>query len=455
MRPSPDLAKLQRSIKRCANILTLATALLRICREQLETLIRADADPKTWKARDRLRRQAQDLFTEIDDEDLDEQDRALLCELVDEASTTIPMVAIARTVAEALDAALGDRFLPMFINRSVTLRPNHAIPAPHPDWRNLTSSPNSDPWALDGRLDALPHLRLASDWARQVRVTLDGNWRTWHMIPQLRAGDRLACAIPNERFEEMSWKRDTYEDRPVFFDVKPNIGDAEQARRCIALLEAAAKQNCRIVAFPELSVPKRVLERIAAWLDAQDVVELVVAGSRHRRSRDGRWHNQATIVARGFRTRLTHRKFRPYVFYDKDDQGKGRVRRYEHLSTAPPKLRAWLSPSWTMTLLVCKDAVQAPLPHLLGDLRANLVLVPTLSFKMDAFHTAAADIATRGQGITLMANAVLASKSRRGPRPPIVVGLPSQTRSVLAQAPPPHSLLIIKIGSTRSKVVTL
>jgi hypothetical protein len=455
VRPRPEHAKLKRAIARCSNILTLATALLRLCRDEVEALIRADTDPAIWKARDRLRRQAIDLFTEIDDEDIDEEDRAAIGELVDEASSTIPTVAIARTIAEALDAALGDRFLPMFLNRSVTLRPDHAIPTPHPDWRHLTPSPNSDPWALDGRLDALPHLRLAGQWARQVRVTLEGDWRTWHMVPQLRAGDHLACATPNESFEEMTWKRDTYEDRPVFFDVRPNVGDAEQGRRCIALLELAAQRRCRVVVFPELSVTKRVLERIASWLDEQDVVDVVLAGSRHRRARDGRWHNQATLVARGFQRRLTHRKFRPFVFYDDDDSGSGRVRRYEHLSSAPPKIRAWLSPCWTMTMMVCKDAILEPMPHLLGDLRANLVMVPCLSFKMDAFRTAAADIATRSQGVALMANAAIASRKHRGGRPEIVVGLPSQRSSVIAKGPPPHSLLIVTIGKGSPQVATV
>ena len=35
--------------------------------------------------------------------------------------------------------------------------------------------------------------------------------------------------------------------------------------------------------------------------------------------------------------------------------------------------------------------VMEPVPHALVELRANLVLVPTLSFKMDAFRAAASD----------------------------------------------------------------
>ena len=88
------------------------------------------------------------------------------------------------------------------------------------------------------------------------------------------------------------------------------------------------------------------------------------------------------------------------------------------LAVRVPKLCAWLSASWTVTMLICKDAVQEPVPTLLADLRANLVLVPCLSFKMDAFRSAAGTIATRTQGITLVANAAISVRgTRRRGRP--------------------------------------
>lgn len=432
-------------IEASADILTLATNLLRMCRASLLALVTADGDTRTWRVRDRLRRKCVAFFEEVGDVDIDPDERERLAEIASDAIESLPVVAVAHVIGEALDAALGDRFLPMFLNRRVVLEPGDPVPTPHPDWRELTASPNSDPWVLDGRLDALPHLRLAGDWAQQVRVTVDGGWRTWHSVPQLRRGDRLACAVPNESFGELTLDRGTVEGRPVFFNMRVNIGDDRQTERCIELLETAAANDCRIVVFPELSVPQAVRDAIKTWLNKQDVVDLVVAGSRHRPARDDRWYNECSVLIRGHARRLVHRKFRAFSFMDPDESGT-RVRRTEHLASTVPRFQMWLSPHWSFAVLICKDAVQQPVPAALGELRANLVLVPALSFKMDAFRTVAADVATWAQGIALIANAAIAARPRSS-RPPIVVGMPSQRGSVFATAPAPRSLLMVRVGS--------
>lgn len=437
-------------IRSSEDILSLATGLLRICRAHLAELIRCDTDLMCWRRRDGLRRACEELFERVDDEELDPAEVEELCALVEDAFGALPPCAVARTVAEALDEVLGFRFLPMFLNRTTALGEGDGIPTPHPDWRNLSPTPNSDPWALDGRLDALPHLRLAGDWSRHVEVSLDGDWRIWHSLPQLDGGDKLACAVPNASFEEFDWDVDTVEERPVFYNVRPALGDDEQTARCLSLLELARQNGCRLVAFPELSVPARTVDAMRRWLERQQVVELIVAGSRHKKSRDGRWHNEATLLLRGL-PKLTHRKFRAFSFIDTLTEPKKRVRRTEHLAVRVPRVRAWLSPNWTVTLLVCKDVVQEPLPALLADLRANLVLVPCLSFKMDAFRSAAGTIATRAQGITLVANAAISLRgTRQRGRPPIIIGVPSQVGSVIAKTPPTGSLLVMTLGNSTS-----
>lgn len=438
----PRRARVLAILGSSADILTLSTQLLQVCREDLAELIHADNEVRTWLRRDRLRRECELLFDEVDDEEIAPDERASLLALAAAAVELTP-VTIARVIAEALDAALGCRLLPMFLNRAVTLAEDDPIPTPHPDWRTLTPSPNSDPWALDGRLDALPHLRLAGDWARSVRVTLDGDWRTWHAFPQLGPGDRLACALPNEHFDELAFVRSTEHGRPVFGDMKVALPDDEQRNRCLALLDRAAAEGCRVVVFPELSVPKPVLEDIARWLDRQRTVELIVAGSRHRKARDGRWHNESQILFRGWRQRRRHRKFRPFSFVDTD--GRTRAVRVEDIAVTRPQLRAYLTPSWTVAVLICKDVVQEPAPRMLGDLRANLVLVPALSFKLDAFRAVAGDIASWGQGVALIANAGFGPR-RRAPRVGLVMAVPSQHGSVHELVPPGRCLAIATIG---------
>ncbi len=425
------------------DILRLARELLLVCRAHIDELVRADNDPRTWRARDLLRRRAEGTFAAIDDEEIDERERAELNALASEAAGELAPVMIARALAEALDAVLGPRLLPMHLGRTVRLRPDDPIPTPHPDWRRMTPSPSSDPWALDGRLDALPHLRLAGAWARELEVVLDGDWRTWHALPQLQAGDRLACAVPNETLAEFHIGRGVVEGRPVFFDVRPAAGDGDQTARCLELLELAAAQDCRIVVFPELAVPRATVDAMARWLAEQDRIELVVAGSHHRRARTG-WHNESQLLFAGWRERRRHRKFRPYSFADVD--GGARVKRTEHLAPAPARVRAYLSPSWTLAVLICKDLVLEPVPRMLAEVRANLVLVPALTFKMDAFRTAAADVATWAQGVAVVANAALGMRPR-GSRNEVVVALPSQETSLFAEIPPARSILVATLGN--------
>ncbi len=447
----PDREQLLDEITGAADILALATALLRRCRAGLEALIEVDADPAFWSAREALRRRAEALFAAVDDELIDPDERAALADLArgplagGRARTGLPPVLVARVIAEALDAALGDRFLPMFLNRSTVLGDGDPIPTPHPDWRELSPSPNSDPWALDGRLDALPHLRLADALTRQVRVTVDGNWRTWHAVPQLGPGDRLACAVPNRSLAEFTWTRDTVAGRPVFYDFRLIGSEADQIETCLSLLERAAGERCRVVVFPELCAPKPVVDAMARWLDRQRQVELVIAGSRHRRAARGRWHNQTQLLFRGARRRRRHHKFRPFSFLDSGD-GE-RVRRYEHLAASRPKLVAWLSPRFTMVTPICKDLVQEPMPRLLDELRANLVLVPALTFKTDAFHAAVAEVAARCQAITLVANACLATGARGQRRADVTLGVPAQRGSVHAVTPKAPALVVVTLGS--------
>lgn len=440
-----------RAIEAGEDILLLCAGLLRVCRADLDELQSADCDPRIWRAREELRARAEAFFHDLDDEELYPDEREELVEITLLWSQKLPAVVIAHTIAESLDMVLGTRLLPMFIGRKTVLAPGEPIPTPYPDWRRLAPDPNSDPWSLDGRLDAVAHLRLAGDWAAQVQVALDGDWRRWHVLPQLQNGDRLACALPNDTFDEFVMDRDTVEGRPVFFNARYGLAEGEQERRCLALLELARRHRCRIVAFPELSVSAKLRTTIAEWLTSQEVVDMVLAGSCHVPAEDGRWHNEAAVLIRGMAEPIVHRKFRSFSFPDPSNAPReARVRRHEYLAVAKPALSAQLSPHWTVVVLICKDALQEPIPRILGDIRANLVLVPVLSFKMDAFRAVAASIATWGQGVSLMANACVAPDAE-SERPPLVIGMPSQMGSVISEAPPPRSLLIVTIGSLTRK----
>jgi hypothetical protein len=475
-------SELVRAIERGDDIVLLAAGLLRLCREHLVELHRLDCEPGIWRERETLRRRCEEFFGAVDDEELDSEEQEELCDIALECSQMLPAVIIAHTIAEALDLVLGSRFLPMFMGRQVVLAPGDPIPVPHPDWRRLVyprrqpgasraslafpyqlaGSRDSDPEMAEtaemaemddggARLDATAHLRLASDWAGQVRVTLDGDWRRWHVLPQIESGDRLACATPNQSLAELAMERDQVEGAPVFFGARWGLDADEQLRRCLALLDLARGHGCRLVAFPELSVAEPARQAIQQWLEAQSVVDLVVAGSSHLPAGDGTWHNEAAVYVRGLRSPIVHRTFRPLTLLDPVTAPRDqRVVRREHLAERAPALTAHLSAHWTSVVLAGADAVAEPVPAVLADLRANLVLVPALAFHTGDLRALATTLAIHCQGLTLVANACVADDPD-AERPPLVIGLPSHLGAVISQTPPARSLLIVTIGSPNGK----
>jgi hypothetical protein len=452
-------SELVRAIERGADIVLLAAGLLRLCREHLAELHRLDGEPGIWRQRETLRRRCEEFFRAVDDEELDAEEQAELCEIALGFRRTLPGVIIAHTIAEALDLVLGSRFLPMFMGRQVVLEPGDPIPVPHSDWRRLADS-KSHPGAPDmaepelpdmddegERLDATAHLRLASDWAGRIRVTLDGNWRRWHVLPQLQSGERVACAVPNQSLAELVMERDQVEGVPVFLAARWGLYADEQLRRCLALLDLARDQGCRIVVFPELSVAEPARQHIRQWLEAQSVVDLVVAGSSHCPAGDGAWHNEVAVYLRGLPDPMVHRKFQPLTLLDPvpapPDQ---RVVRREHLARRAPELTAQLSPHWTMVVLAGVDAVAEPVPAALVDLRASLVLVPALGVDAGDVHALATALATHCRALTLVASACVADEIG-AERPPLVIGLPSPPGVVRMETPPARFLLVVTIGS--------
>jgi hypothetical protein len=490
-------SELVRVIEDGGDIVLLGAGLLRVCREHLVELHRLDCEPGIWREREMLRRRCEKFFRAVDDEELDSDEREELCDIALECSQKLPAVIIAHTIVEALDLVLGSRFLPMFMGRQVVLAPGDPIPVPHPDWRRLvdptrqpgasraalaylyelTGSRDSDLYPAETaemaemaetaemaemaemaaqsdtgeRLDATPHLRLASDWAGQVRVTLDGNWRRWHVLPPIERGDRVACATLNQSLAELVMEREQIEGAPVFSGARWGLDADEQLRDCLALLDLARDHGCRLVAFPELSVAVPARQAIEQWLETQSVVDLVVAGSSHIPAGDGAWHNEAAVYVRGLKSPMVHRKFRPLVLRDPVTAPRDqRVLRREHLAERAPKLTAQLSPHWTAVVLAGADAVWDPVPAVLVDLRANLVLVPALDFHTGDLRALATALAIHCQALTVVANACVAAELD-AERPPLIIGLPAHRGAVISETPPARALAIVTIGSRIGK----
>ena len=453
------IAQLVQAIEAGADILALGAGLLRLCRARLAELRQADADRDIWREREALRHRCEDFFREVDDEELYPEERAELVDIAMAYSQKLPEVALAHTIAEALDGVLGSRILPMFLNRTARLSAGDPIPVPHRDWRAMAALADGERVDDNGGaagtpLDALPHLRLAGEWAERAELTLDGNWRLWHLLPQLESGDRLACAIPNRSLAELHMERGEVAGEPVFFNARFGDGSGRQIDRCIELLETARAHDCRIVAFPELSVSEPGRLAIRGWLDGQDVVELVIAGTLHRpvapaaTGQDGDmgqgmhpvWECEAALYLRGADAPLIHRKICPAVIPD------GEAMRTEHVRAAGPALSAQLSPHWLAVLLTGPDVLLPAVGDALRALPHGLIMAPALSFDMEPFRILASDLAARSRSATLVANACV-SAGPESDRPGVIIGLPDQGQTVIVESGEPGSLVIATIGS--------
>jgi hypothetical protein len=328
------------------------------------------------------------------------------------AGATAPArAAVARLVAEAMDEALGHRFVSIFRRRGEwSIGPGEAFPVVQADLKRLFAVRGSGaalvtlPDRRESPIDRTRRLALAPA-ADGIELALDLS-QAVHASPPPAAAT-IAAALPiAQPTRELDWTevrpgaRAGERPRPVFHDVRP-VAPTDVAARVEVLAEQACEQGCALLVFPELSIDDVALARVRAVLaKAPSPPALCVAGSRHVRA-GGALRNVATAIAHAGRAgEATHAKFNPYFAGEQ----------LEDIALVPAEVRAHGVVdengrlAFATVMLICKDFLAPGAQRALEALRPSLVLVPAWSQKTSIFESDAVGLTGKTQAIVVIVN---------------------------------------------------
>jgi predicted amidohydrolase len=306
----------------------------------------------------------------------------------------IASVLVARVCAEALDEAVGHRFVVGFRERRQWhVAPGDPFPIGEPALRDvfgrhLTTHPDVRDLAIDRTL----RLALAPD-AEGVELVLDLDGGL--QVPDANA--TIAVCLPiGQPMAELAW--DTDPVRGHFFGVRPRDPAAVGAA-VRTLLSEALSAEAAFVVFPELSVDGAALADVARAVAEVSHRPLVVAGSRHAAA-DGAERNRATVFVGD--AHFTADKFNPFVLGDM----------VEGIVTAPARLsmRGAVDGNgrfaWSVAVLICKDFLSPGAHQLLIAARPSLVVVPAMTERTAVFETDAIGLTGATQCTCIVVNQV-------------------------------------------------
>jgi len=382
-----------------AHIVELATPLLRLCRSDSARLRSARLDPRCRAAFQGLRGAVQSV---VRDRGRLVQDELREIGRLARARLAIPEVLIASAIAEGIDAGAGQLFATWFRGKTLDLRPGDPFPVAAFPLRSWVHASTGDPRIRTEPLDRLPHLRLAPEDLRGLRISMQ--WVDARLA-EIEHAERFGVGVLGEAdvFGSYEWDRYSIDDERLFFHVRPR-DEVDHLRRVRHVLDIARQRRIDLLVLPELSLTDS-MHRELAEANAFEHPRYVVAGSWHVPRGRGPGQNESALYARG-RVLGRHRKFRPVVLRDRrDDHEQPRdVARLEHLEVHESRIHVLLSGDWSVATLICKDVMDNGVQDLLRDLAIQFVLVPAMSPKVDDFLDLAQQLGRDPQGYTLIAN---------------------------------------------------
>lgn len=246
-----------------------------------------------------------------------------------------------------------------------------------------------------------------------------------HRLFEYKAGESVRVALDysnRKRIDELMWRGDRGFPRVAtihpdgceslqigtrgedeFFDVTPKAWDTA------AVLEfLSCVGDVEIAVLPELSLPRvDALERALEEAPAGAYPPLIVAGSAHLREQprglDEIRANEARLYLDGKRIG-THRKCHPYEASELEGK-RLPIPLREALSGEPKTITIHAGDHARFAVVICADLNDDFIPQKLVAAGVNTLIVPSFTAKAGAFNGPIADLASRRQGISVIANA--------------------------------------------------
>lgn len=324
----------------------------------------------------------------------------------------------ARALAQALHDARANHFWSYFEDwmDARKLEPGDPFPVPTATTvydiyrRPLRLSPCPDtrdtPYGIcPGGYRGLPSLRLVPACAEAdlyLDPRLDRALRPMGS-PGHGAGT-VAIVVPAETLDERYQYRklEDVHGEPVFDRVLPRPdGSPGAVSRLIADALGGLRRagsGATLAVMPELTSTPSLDDAIGEALGRGELgtLQLVVAGSAWipPEQEDLPGDNRSTMWPRGS-DRHHHFKF---SWFRHKEAGA------ERIAHRRKRITILAGPHVTCTTLICKDALETWVPHILQELRVRLVIVPSCNMGVSAFRPFASAISDLGWGTVVLAN---------------------------------------------------
>lgn len=344
--------------------------------------VRASDD--TWEEWGRVVQAAEERFSRRQSGQLDPEDDAWLeKQLVSQPVLT--RFDVAHALAWGLDAAgwvsFNEDWLPA--GEILELHADDLYPITGIDIEHFGPELISRPGSLGVDLDELPHVRRHRA-PRGIRVVFDARFSV-PLAAVLTDLQQIVTVHPNAELSELVVPTGT-----LFHGVRP----ADVDRQGGLLTEALARSIAEgvVVVLPELAVTEALVDEMQATLDRFSGSCLVVAGSYHA-VEEGKQVNVSCALLPEIRARLAYHKRVPM-------EGK----RTKEAITPGEEVRVWTAGLWRFAIAICKDAIAPGPQELLARLGVNLLAVPAMTPKVDAFTGAVGRLVNQTQGFVAVAN---------------------------------------------------
>lgn len=368
--PRERLLALQAVIREESEPLITVTHLLRLCRDEHRVLWEGRGEPGNRRSLAGVIGAVDDLISREDPSMLLEVPvRRALCDALG-LLPDVPVVMVARGLAELVDNRFGHTFADSFRRRS-PYQPGVGDPVPlgNPDLRTITAMRStSPPWRLANRLDETRRVRLAGEWAVQFRVVFDYSIAD-ELDTLITRKTVIATCHPNRSLLEIDL---THVRQERTFPIGP-VDVARQRVEVNQLVGRAAGAGASIIVLPELCLTEEIAVELQDWVRRPEGPRLLVAGSFHHEDlhelAPGQLRRRNTAIAwlRGHDQPLLHDKHSPGdrpILEDIEPEGW-------------PELRVYVSADgWHLVIAICRDLLNPLAVNALAEAGANLVLVP-------------------------------------------------------------------------------
>jgi hypothetical protein len=368
----------------------------------------------------------------------------------------VPDLRIVHALAMALDEAHGGRFYhdaiewyaardgtagrgPLGVRFAVHARAGDPVPISAERRVRVRGSSRSTEGALpyEERPDRVPHLTVVPELPGDAELIVDF---------------RLHDAIDNFETAVVATGHPTTRMRDFALESFP-MGPADPAATesvLLAALRVAREQKAQLLILPELvSTPEIRARLVAGWSALGGEAPLVlIPGTEHVRDGTQRC-NVASVVTMadadefvdGPSSWFAHKKFRPTTSWVSKMPTRTR-RQTEELDYQPVSLRVHATSGLKIAVLICRDFLESEARRLVEAAEIDVLVIPALAAKLDAFHDPAAELATQYMTEVFVVNG-MRSVRRRGPGAFGFVAHPGPTEPV------------IDLGAPRRRGVTM